>query len=924
MAQFTEIDAAITRRLYESSKLSYIIGCVLAALLTYQAYLTNTLTTTVYAWLGLTTLIYIYRFFISIKFHSRNQPDIHWLNLFRSGVTFAGFMWGSAVFLLFPPNNLISQSVLIFSIIGICASSTINYSIDFKSLFGFLTPILLALVARLYIEHTSANYIMAVMVVLFILFIVVASKASHKTILQNIRLAMIASTREKREKSYNHIMEMIANAASLDNILENIITSLEVQNPQWVCSIVGLDKQGKHLMHSIGPSLPEFYIKAIDGLEIGPNVGSCGASTFTGMRTIVEDIQSHPNWAPYKQLADKAGLSACWSEPIKNSSGKVLGSLAIYLRTPTSPTDDDIEVITHNAYLAGIAMERAESNKEQLLASMFYQNTSETMLITDADNQIVAVNPAFIEVTGYSAEEIIGQNPRILKSEQQDKAFYEEFWRELNTSGRWQGEIWNRKKNGELYLEWIRINTIYDSHGKVINRVSLATDITEKKETEDIIWRQANFDPLTNLPNRRMFNDRLNQEIKKTHRADLPLALLFIDLDHFKEVNDTLGHAMGDVLLIEAARRLVTCVRDTDTVGHDNAVSRLGGDEFTIVLGELRDVNCVEHIAQRILDKLSDPYQLGSEVVYISASIGITLYPADSMNADTLLKNADQAMYAAKRLGRNRFSFFTESMQTAVQSRMRLTNDLRNALEKNELYLHYQPIIDLATGHIRKAEALIRWRHPINGNISPAEFIPIAEDTGLIMEIGDWVFKQAAEQVALWRQSIHPDFQISINKSPVQFFNNNTNKRSHLNWSNFLKELGLPGQSISVEITERLLLDSSNSIREQLLEFRDNGIQVSLDDFGTGYSSLSYIKKFDIDYIKIDQSFVRNLESQSDDMAVCEAIVVMAHKLGMKVIAEGVETEQQFNLLKTIDCDFGQGYYFSRPVTTSDFEKLLA
>ncbi|HQN64393.1 MAG TPA: EAL domain-containing protein [Methylophilus sp.] len=924
MKQFSEIDAAISRRLYQASVLPYAIGVVLAAMLVLNAYQHGEASSLTYLWLALIDTAYIARFYLSLAFHRNNLPDISWLTRFRAGIILTGILWGTGCFLLFPADNPINQLIVILAILGICASAAIAYSVDLISLFGFAAPILLSLLIRLYVEETTSANTMALMTLLFMVFIASVAKKSNQTILQNIELTTTSAAREKREKSYARIMGMIANNAPLNETLEFIVTSMETQNPDFICSIIGLDKQGKHLLHTVGPSLPEFYIKAITGLEIGPNVGSCGASAYTGMRVIVEDIQSHPNWAPYKELTAKAELAACWSEPIKSSTGKVLGSLAVYRRAPASPSDDDLEVITHNAYLAGIAIERADYNKEQTLASMFYQNTNECMMICDAKNRIIAVNPAFTSITGYSAEEVIGKNPSMLSSGRQDKAFYQELWHQLTTTGKWQGEVWNRNKNGELYLEWLRINTIFDANGAVLNYVSLATDITKKKESEDIIWRQANFDPLTNLPNRRMFNDRLNQEIKKTHRADLPLALMFIDLDHFKEINDTLGHAMGDVLLIEAAKRLVGCVRDTDTVGlSDHAVSRLGGDEFTIVLGELRDINCVELIAQRILDKLSEPYQLGSEKVYISASIGITLYPMDSMNADTLLKNADQAMYAAKRLGRNRFSFFTESMQVTVQNRMRLTNDLRDALGKNQLYLLYQPIVDLSTGQINKAEALIRWRHPINGNISPAEFIPIAEDTGLIMEIGDWVFTQATEQVALWRQSIHPDFQISINKSPVQFFNN-TNKKSHLNWTNHLKKLGLPGQSISVEITERLLLDSSNAIRDQLLELRDNGVQVSLDDFGTGYSSLSYIKKFDIDYIKIDQSFVRNLESQTDDMAVCEAIIVMAHKLGMMVIAEGVETEQQCNLLKAIGCDYGQGYYFSRPIAVEEFEKLFA
>jgi diguanylate cyclase (GGDEF)-like protein/PAS domain S-box-containing protein len=442
----------------------------------------------------------------------------------------------------------------------------------------------------------------------------------------------------------------------------------------------------------------------------------------------------------------------------------------------------------------------------------------------------------------------------------------------------------------------------------------LLRDLSERKRAEGLIWKQANFDTLTGLPNRRLFLDRLEQEIRKAHRASLPLALLFLDLDGFKEINDTLGHSMGDILLKNVAQRLSACVRESDTV------ARMGGDEFTVILGELADPGSVERIAQDILRKLAEPFPLGDEVVYISASIGITLYPEDATGIEELLKNADQAMYAAKNQGRNRFNYFTPVMQESAQIRRQLITDLRGALAANQFRVVYQPIVELATGAIHKAEALIRWQHPTRGLVSPAEFIPVAEDTGLIIDIGDWVFREAARQATIWRASHHAQFQISVNTSPVQYRNEGINQDA---WFDHLQKLGLPGQSIVVEITEGLLLDAGAATIDQLLKFRDAGIQVSLDDFGTGYSSLSYLKKFGIDYLKIDQSFVQHLEANSDDMALCEAIIVMAHRLGLKVIAEGVETEQQRALLAAAGCDYGQGYLFSRPVSAEQFEVLL-
>jgi diguanylate cyclase (GGDEF)-like protein/PAS domain S-box-containing protein len=442
----------------------------------------------------------------------------------------------------------------------------------------------------------------------------------------------------------------------------------------------------------------------------------------------------------------------------------------------------------------------------------------------------------------------------------------------------------------------------------------LLDDITERKQSEETVWRQANFDGLTGLPNRRLFRDRLGQAINKAHRHGTPLAVMFLDLDRFKEVNDTLGHDAGDVLLQEAARRIGSCIRETDTV------ARLGGDEFTVILSELHDPDNAERVAEEILEKLTQPFTLRSESVFISASVGITLYPGDGTTVDVLIKNADQAMYAAKGAGRNRFSYFTPALQAAALLHMRLISELRQALAQDQFRVYYQPIIDLASGNVCKAEALVRWQHPTRGLVAPDEFISAAEDSGLIRAIGEWVFHEAAQQAKHWRQQRQTALQVTVNMSPVQF---SDDKEPAENWPAYLRRLGMSTDNIVVEITESLLMDTGPAITGKLLEFRDAGIQVSLDDFGTGYASLSYLKHFDIDYLKIDQSFVRNLEPGSDDMALSEAIIVMAHKLGLKVIAEGVETAAQRDLLRAAGCDFAQGFLYARPLPAAEFDRLL-
>jgi diguanylate cyclase (GGDEF)-like protein len=443
------------------------------------------------------------------------------------------------------------------------------------------------------------------------------------------------------------------------------------------------------------------------------------------------------------------------------------------------------------------------------------------------------------------------------------------------------------------------------------------------------LWRLATHDVLTGLPNRRLFHERLMQEIDNASRNKQHFALLLVDLDGFKEVNDALGHAIGDRLLIEAARRV------REVAGGHNTVARVGGDEFMIILPFMPDPSIAEGIAERIIAKLTIPYLLDTEITYLSASAGIALYPQDADSVGGLVTSADQAMHESKRKGKGRWCRFAREFQEMAQYRIRLAHDLRGALADQQFRVYYQPIVDLASGHIYKAEALVRWCHPERGMVSPTEFIPIAETTGLIHEIGDWVFKESARWARRWTEIYSANFKISVNESPVQFMDRQISinvspaqfETESLtfaeNWLNHLKELGLSGENVVVEITEGLLLHADPDILDKLLKLRDAGIQVAIDDFGTGYSSLSYLRKFDIDYLKIDQTFVRDLATSVNDQTLCQAIIVMAHTLGLKVIAEGVETETQRDILMAAGCDYAQGYYYARPMPPEEFERLF-
>ncbi|WP_196139745.1 EAL domain-containing protein [Aliikangiella sp. G2MR2-5] len=716
---------------------------------------------------------------------------------------------------------------------------------------------------------------------------------------------------ELMDRSRRQVLTLTAKGKPTKELFKAIIDNIELEMPEVICSILKLDIKKGEIYCESAPRLSQEFISAIDGTKLGDRSGAFINSVLAGKRVIVEQIQTNPDWDFLRPHAKEAGLISCWSEPLFNAKDEVIGIFSLYHHYPAVPSAIEMKLIEHAAVLAGIVMEKAKTEEALQLASLVYENSSEAMLIFGDDRSILAVNPAFTEISGYEPEDVLGKQADVLNSEFYEQHFYDAMSLGVGHTGQWQGEVKDRRKNGEIYYKWLTINTIYNEDGSVHRRVALFSDITERKKSEKIIWEQANYDFLTNLPNRNMFHERLEQEIKKASRDGRRFALLLIDLDRFKEVNDTLGHDYGDILLIDAAKRISESVRESDTV------ARLGGDEFTIILSEIDEHAHVEIIAQKIIEKLSRPFQLKEEVAYVSASIGITLYPQDSGRIEELLKNADQAMYEAKNLGRNRYQYFTHSMQEAAQQRMRLVSDLRNAIERQEFSLYFQPVVDLKTGKVIKAEALIRWNHPSRGIIPPGEFIEVAEETGLIVQIGQWVIQEALDRVVCWRKSIAPDFQISVNTSPAQYQANSFDKEA---WARNFSRIEENGQAIVMEITEGMMMDASPLITEQLLAFRNSGIQVALDDFGTGYSSLSYLRRFDIDYIKIDRSFVKNLEFEEEDRILCEAIIVMAHKLKLKVIAEGVENKPQLLILKSIGCDYAQGYYISPPVDQQTFE----
>ena len=603
-----------------------------------------------------------------------------------------------------------------------------------------------------------------------------------------------------------------------------------------------------------------------------------------------------------------------------------------------------IIVTTSFATLASFFMHKwAAGLDEQLRIAAIAFEAQEGMMVTDTHSVILRVNRAFTLVTGYTPEEVIGKKPNLLNSDRHDASFYSAIWKSLNDTGAWEGELWSRRKNGEVYPEYLNISAVKNQSGIITNYVSTLTDITASRKAADEIEHLAFYDQLTRLPNRRFLIDRLKQALASSARSGREGALLFIDLDNFKAINDTLGHEMGDLLLQQVAQRLGACVREGDTVsrlGGDefvvmledlselqregDTVSRLGGDEVVVMLENLSELQLeagakTETVGNKILAALSQLYQLASYEYRSTSSIGIALFSDHKGAPDELLKHAGIAMYQAKKDGRDTLRFFNQKMQDAINSRAELEDELRKAIEHQQFQLYYQIQVD-SSHHPLGAEALIRWIHPERGLIPPMQFIPLAEETGLILSIGQWVLDTACAQLKAWEQdALTRDLVLAVNVSAEQFRHADFVAQVQAT----VQRHAINPRLLKLELTENLLLEKIEDVITTMNTLKEIGIQFSLDDFGTGYSSLQYIKQLPLDQLKIDQSFIRDLATDSSDKAIVRTIIAMAHSLKLDVIAEGVETEQQRQPLLDKGCTHFQGYLFGKPVPIAQFEEQL-
>ena len=556
------------------------------------------------------------------------------------------------------------------------------------------------------------------------------------------------------------------------------------------------------------------------------------------------------------------------------------------------------------------ALQRAQS--ELALFGRLFSNAREGMMITDAEQRIVAVNASFVEITGYDDKQIIGMTPNVLSSGKQDEAFYREFWDALKREGRWQGEIWNRRQNGEAYPEWLSVTVVRNETGDVVNYVGIFSDISERKSAEARIHHLAHYDALTNLPNRALLQDRLEQAILQSRRKNKQTAVLFVDLDRFKPINDSFGQHIGDELLIQVGERLQHVVREVDTV------ARYGSDEFVVVSQDLEQSQDAAMIARKLLGALNQPYRLAQHEMTVTASIGVAIYPEDGDTVATLLRNADVAMYGAK-TGLSGMQFYSEDMNTDSIGELLLQNQLRGAIDRQELLLYYQPKVDAATGKLVGAEALLRWQHPELGLLSPIRFVPAAEDSGLIVPIGGWVLRTACRQLRQWLDAGLEPLPIAVNLSVQQLMQENL--------TDFIGEVLmdnlLPPGLLQIELTETMLMRDVKHAARVLECLRDMGVGVSIDDFGSGYSSLTYLQTFAVDLLKIDRSFVLDIGGEGQGK-IAGAIIALAHSMGLKVLAEGVETTEQRDFLLKHGCDQIQGFLFGYPEPVDVFSLRLA
>ncbi|MFZ6676657.1 EAL domain-containing protein [Undibacterium sp. Tian12W] len=721
------------------------------------------------------------------------------------------------------------------------------------------------------------------------------------------------------------ILEMIALDKPLTDILEDVCDRMErLLDNGALCAITLYDDSTQQLSFGAGPSLPDGFCALLGNLPVDTSSGSASAAIYYQRTTIVQDIAVSPLWKNLREPALRYGLRSCWSLPITTAFNTLLGTVDVYHQMVHSPNEDEQAMMMDACDLIGLAidkknMEQSLEESEERYRSVV-TNLSEGIMVIGPSGQILTCNPSAQRILKIDDISTVGRRHRYFKNILGDEGQAIRMGDDpASVVFRSKTPILNLSMGVELRdgsVVWLLVNVlpINKKSSATVSAVLISfTDTTEVRETQRQLHFMASYDALTGLPNRHQLNQRLVKALAGAKRTQHRLALLFLDLDRFKNVNDTAGHAAGDTLLRDVSSRLSSCIRTTDML------ARLGGDEFVIVAEAFEDAMQLKDLAERVLARMRDPFVIEGNEYHLGTSIGISVYPHDGEDGPTLLRCADSAMYHAKELGRNNYQFFTTELNVRAQHRYALETNLRRALTDNEFLVYYQPKISLSTSQIVGAEALIRWQMPDVGLVPPNEFIPISEEIGLILPLGRWILRQACLQTQLWREQYSPDMVISVNISPKQFQDPGLPKYIE----QILQEIGLPPSALQLEITEGLLMGDIDLLLPVFDAIKKLGISISLDDFGTGFSSLSYLQRFPIDNLKIDRSFIRDIPGNPDSVVLTHAIIAMANALGMSVTAEGVEKADQMFFLADSGCQEMQGFYFSQPLPVDKFEKLL-
>ncbi len=731
-----------------------------------------------------------------------------------------------------------------------------------------------------------------------------------QTYLLSILDDITAGERLSRERDTRaRVLELLATSAPLEAVLQELALAYEDLFPESICSVLLVDSAEKTLLHGAAPHLPSFFNRAVHGLSAGEAQGSCGTAVFRRQRVVVSNIQEDPLWAQFREIAKQADIAAAWSQPIFSSAQKIVGTFAVYSRKPRTPSKEELELMDRHVRLASVCIEQTQLHLRQRLSDHVFQNTGEGILITDEDARIVAVNPAFRQLTGFSESEVLGQNPRILASGKHPKSFYESMWSDLHRSGRWTGEIWNRRKNGEIFPELLSISAVRMEPQQTVHYVAVFADITHIKAAQARLDELAYRDSITGLANRSQFEMRLRQAIAAAETNGSSVWILLIDLDKFKDVNDALGHNVGNHLLRIVAGRFAEVLEPGDMI------ARMGGDEFAVLLGNADPAR----IAMRLLTTLGAPLEMPTgDQLDIGASVGISQFPHDGATAELLLQHADAALYDAKASGRRTFRFYTQALTARAKSRLTLETRLRRAIERDELQLYYQPQVNIRSGKVVGVEALARWIDPDGEVVPPDTFIPIAEETGLILPMGQNLLRKACIQARAWSDAGMP-LSVAVNLSARQC----SHARLSTDISDIVAETGVDPALLELEITETALMTQGQEAVTLLEQMKKIGVRMALDDFGTGYSSLAYLRRFPVDTLKIDRSFIFEIPSHRSGTEIASAIIRLAHSLNFTVLAEGVETPEQLAFLTEQGCDLFQGYYRSRPVPPEQISALL-